>query len=131
MNANALQTATGSFVVALAETNDVAKSPQWVQLLPVGKFSASDGRGPWFVNNPEQVISNTLKRAGSKKIPVDYDHQIDNATKNGQPAIAAGWITQLEARDDGIWGLVEWTDKASAHLAAKEYRYLSPVINYT
>lgn len=131
MNTNILQTAKGSFLVSLAETIAAGKSPQWVQLLPVGKFSASDGRGPFFADNPDQIIFNTLKRAGSRKIPVDYDHQIDHATKNGQPGIAAGWITQLEARDDGIWGLVEWTDKASAYLSSKEYRYLSPVINYT
>lgn len=53
------------------------------------------------------------------------------AVKNGQPAPAAGWIKQLESRGDGLWGLIEWTAKASAHLAAKEYRYLSPVFNFT
>lgn len=131
MNENSKQMLTGSYLVALAESNPTSKEPQWVHLLPVGEFSASDGRGPWIVSDPDKVIANSLSKAGSKKIPIDYDHQIDHATKNGQPAIAAGWITQLEARDDGVWGLVEWTDKASAHLAAKEYRYLSPVINHT
>jgi Mu-like prophage I protein len=130
MNANTMQTLAGAYVVALAESNLIGQEPQWVHLLPVGEFSASDGRGPWLVESPEQVIANTLKNAGTKLIPVDYDHQIDHKTENGQPAIAAGWITQFEARDNGIWGLVEWTDKARAHLAAKEYRYISPVIKY-
>lgn len=131
MKPNTAQALTGSLVMTLAELDSVNGNQQWVHLLPVGEFSASDGRGPWVVDNPEQVIANTLNKAGSKKIPIDYDHQIDHATQNGQPAIAAGWITQFESRDSGIWGFVEWTDKARAHLAAKEYRYLSPVIKYT
>ncbi len=84
------------------------------------------------MHNADAVIAASAAFAGKKPIPVDYDHQIDMAVKkNGQPALAAGWIKQLQARADGLWGLIEWTEKASAHLAAKEYRYLSPVFNYT
>jgi len=130
MKPDLTQAMTASLLITLAELDAVSNNQQWVHLLPMGQFSASDGRGPWLVDNAEQVITNTLERAGSRKIPIDYDHQIDRSAQNGQPAIAAGWITQLQERDDGIWGLAEWTDKASAHLAAKEYRYLSPVIHY-
>lgn len=37
----------------------------------------------------------------------------------------------LQARADGIWGLVTWTRQAVAQLAAREYRYLSPVFAHT
>ena len=43
---------------------------------------------------------------------------------------AAGWIKELQLREDGIWGRVEWTATASEMIAAKEYRYLSPSILY-
>jgi phage I-like protein len=121
----------GSIAMVLAATESDAQTQQWIHLMPSGSFSGRDGRGPWAMHNADAVIAASAAFAGKKPIPVDYDHQIDMAVKNGQPAPAAGWITQLQARTDGLWGLVEWTAKAQAHLAAKEYRYLSPVFNYT
>ncbi len=118
-----------SILITLSEADSSNQADQWIHLLPTGKFFANDGRGPFFVENAAEIVAETMKRAGSKQIPVDYDHQIDHATKNGQPAPAAGWISKFESRDNGIWGLVEWTDRARAYLSAKEYRYLSPVLN--
>ncbi len=41
---------------------------------------------------------------------------------------AAGWIEELTWEDGkGIMARVAWTDKAAAHLAAREYKYFSPV----
>lgn len=98
----------------------------WVQLFPAaGQITARDGR-KWTLSNPEAVIAETRAHHGEKPIAVDYDHQLFHAAKNGQPAPAAGWITDLEARADGIWGLIEWTAKAAAHLASREYRFISP-----
>lgn len=119
-----------SFAIALATAANEPQREQWIQLLPSGEFRGRDGRGPWVIHNNEAVIASSLAYAGERPIPVDYDHQIDKAAINGQPAPAAGWIKQLQSRSDGIWGLVEWTEKASAHLASKEYRYLSPVFGY-
>jgi phage I-like protein len=121
----------GAISLALAASDTPQQAEQWIHLLPAGKVIPNDGRGPWHVTSAETVIANSLAYAGARKIPIDYDHQIDNAPKNGQPAVAAGWITQLEARESGVWGLVEWTEKAWAHIAAREYRYLSPVFNHT
>jgi phage I-like protein len=57
-------------------------------------------------------------------VVVDYEHQ----TLSGHKAPAAGWIKELTARDDGLWARVAWTDAARGHLAAREYRYFSPVL---
>jgi phage I-like protein len=46
-------------------------------------------------------------------------------------ARAAGWVRRLEARDDGIWADIEWTEAAAQAVAGKEYRYLSPVFTHT
>jgi phage I-like protein len=91
-------------------------------------FVGRDGRGPWTLKDPEGFISTTLEYQAGADIPIDYEHQTINADVNGQPAPAAGWIKALEARDDGIWGRVEWTKKAASMIAAKEYRYISPVM---
>lgn len=103
-----------------------ANLPEWIELLPSGTFSGRDGRGPWHCI-PSDVIARTREYQGGVDIPVDYDHQLEHAAQNGRPAPAAGWISELEARDDGVWGRVEWTDRAREHLAAREFRYLSPV----
>lgn len=103
-----------------------AKAPEWIKLLPAGTFSGRDGRGPWRCA-PASVIARTREYQRGVDIPVDYDHQLEHAAANGRPAPAAGWISDLEARDDGVWGRVEWTDRAKEHLSAREYRYLSPV----
>jgi phage I-like protein len=120
-----------SLVLATAATAELpAIAPEWVQLTPIGVFQGRDGRGPWRVDGraaAEKVIAASLNYAGAAKPVIDYDHQTDNGVPKGGTAPAAGWITTFQARADGIWARVEWTDKARAAIAAKEYRYLSPV----
>ncbi len=48
----------------------------------------------------------------------------------GNPAPAAGWITEFAVRDGAIWGRVEWTARAASAIRAHEYRYISPVFQY-
>src|SRR5579872_3980623 len=33
--------------------------PEWIELLPAGKFSANDGRGPWTVGDAAKVLAAT------------------------------------------------------------------------
>ncbi|KGD95686.1 phage protease [Rhizobium sp. YS-1r] len=103
----------------------------WVHLIPAGTFTGIDGRGPYSMPDAAAVMNKTRAYHGKRKIVLDYEHQSINSQKNGHAAPAAGWIVGLEAREDGIWGLVEWTDKAAAHIASKEYRYISPVFLHT
>ena len=100
--------------------------PEWVELLPGGAVKARDGRS-WRNDDPAAVIAATRSHAGATDPVVDYEHQTDLAPANGQPAPAAGWMRDLEVRDGAIWGRVEWTAKATEMIAAREYRYLSPV----
>lgn len=99
----------------------------WVQLLPAGQFQGRDGRGPYRLDNADAVIAAT--RALGMDLPIDRDHQTDFAPR-GTAIVAAGWIRELSARSDGLYGRVEWTDTAKAQLAAREYRYLSPVFDF-
>ncbi|CUH80719.1 Mu-like prophage I protein [Tropicibacter naphthalenivorans] len=65
--------------------------------------------------------------AGGIDLPMDYEHQNDRPeAKLSGPVPAAGWINELAARADGIWGRVEWTERARALIAAREYRFLFP-----
>lgn len=103
------------------------KSRQWVHILTSGAIKARDGR-TFILSRPEQVIDKTREWAKSADVPVDYEHQTQLAKANGQPAPAAGWIKDFAIRENGIWALVEWTERATAMIQAKEYRYVSPTI---
>lgn len=131
MTTKTTETALGA-VVQLPDQAG-ASAPDWIQLLPLGTITPRDGRAPWHLANPADVIAASLAAARGLDMPIDYDHQIDLAAVPGVggKAPAAGWIKQLEARADGIWGRVEWTPAAAQAIAAKEYRFISPVFDFT
>ena len=111
---------------------DVPAEGTWIQLLPAGEVRGRDGRGPYLVGDRaamEAIVAATVERARATDLCVDYDHQAIFAAVPGVGgnAPAAGWIKDLQVRDDGIWGRVEWTTAAAERIRAGEYRYLSPV----
>ena len=101
----------------------------WILLLPAGDLAARDGRR-WVHDDPAAVLAATRERAGGTPLVIDYEHQTDYSPENGQPAPAAGWIREVEVRAGALWGRVEWTERAAASLAAREYRFLSPTFAY-
>lgn len=109
--------------VAIAATGDDV--PEWVHLLPAGEIRTIDGRGPYRVASMHSVAS--LLPEG-KKLPIDEAHATDKGAALGLPAPARGWIVALEAREDGLWGKVEWTGTGRQLMADKAYAGISPVI---
>ncbi|MEX2155106.1 MAG: phage protease [Gemmatimonadaceae bacterium] len=101
--------------------------PEWVHLIPVGTIETRDGRGPYRMTDVASVIETSRSYHAGADIPIDFDHQLEYAEQNGGGAPASGWITQLEARTDGLWGKVEWTKPGAEKIRAREYRFLSPV----
>lgn len=55
---------------------------------------------------------------------VDYDHASLDADK---PSEAAGWICDLQVKEDGLYAAIRWTDKGSEAIEGGRYRYISPV----
>ncbi|MCY4377347.1 MAG: hypothetical protein OXC31_26615 [Spirochaetaceae bacterium] len=104
--------------------------PEWIELMPAGEVAARDGRR-WRHDEPAAVMDATRDRAGQTDLVVDYEHQTEHASSNGQPAPAAGWIRELQVRAGSLWGRVEWTARAATAIAAREYRYISPTFAYT
>lgn len=107
-----------------------AEVPEWVQLLPTshGAVQTFDARGPYHVTDPELIIQNSFAEAD--KLPIDQDHAMDLAAKEGRPAPARGWIVEMQAREDGIYGRVEWTPTGRALLEDRAYSGISPVIGH-
>lgn len=133
---NALATILASALLTAhsAELTASAADEKWLLLIPAGTFSGRDGRGPYHAGDLvslQRIADTTRRYAGSTDILVDYEHQSRNTLENGKPAPAAGWIKEVEARPDGLYGRVEWTANAAAAIKAKEYRYISPVYFHT
>lgn len=105
-------------------------APDWIELLPAGVFNGRDGRGPFRVEDPADVIAATRALAMAAGLPIDYDHATDFGAPAGRPAPAAGWIVAFAVRAGAVWGRVEWTVRAAAAIAAREYRYVSPVFQF-
>lgn len=127
-----LHSQTASDAVALCASVDLtvtgAGVPEWVHLLPAGEILTSDGRGPYRVADADGLIA--ASREFGDRLPIDENHATDLAAPRGEPAPARGWIVELEARPDGIWGRVEWTAHGSQLVTDRAYRGLSPVIQH-
>ena len=127
---SSLLVATHAVVCAL--TLQDGKAPGEIKILPAGEYTGRDGRGPYRMDDPAAVVTESERYHDPKAIVVDYDHQSDYAAVPGVGgrAPAAGWIRQLVARDDGIYAAVTWTDGGRRAIEADEYRYLSPVFEH-
>lgn len=102
--------------------------PEWVHLLPTagGLVETSDQRGPYRVDDAAEIIARSM--ADGAELPIDVNHATDLAAPKGGDAPARGWIKEMEARADGIWGRVEWTAAGRDLIASRAYRAISPVI---
>ena len=115
----------------LATANAGSGAPEWVTIMPSGpNIAPNDGRKPWRLEDVERVIKASMTHAG--RLVVDYDHQTDYASRPGVggQAPAAGWISDMRQSDDGLQARIDWTNRGSAAVAAKEYRYISPVFKF-
>jgi len=105
-------------------------------LMPFGRNVGRDGRGPYVLRDMDharQVIATTAAYQRGADLPIDYEHQNQRAPASVPARPAAGWIKAegLTVGPTGIWGRVEWTATAAAHIGKREYRYLSPVFTHT
>lgn len=107
------------------------QAPDWIHLLPTaaGGIQTRNGLGPYSVEDAAEVIRASL--ANERGMPIDENHATDLAAPKGGPAPARGWIVELQARDDGIWGRIDWTEAGRALLSDRAYRGISPVITHT
>ena len=121
----ALSTALCSAVAFAAS----ADAPEWINLLPAGPVLTVDGRGPYAVASMAELIAASLP--AGQKLALDENHSTDKGAALGLPARAQGWIVALEAREDGLWGKVEWTGPGRQLMVDKAYSGVSPVIAHT
>ena len=106
--------------------------PDWIHLLPTakGELRTFDGRGPYKLADAAAVIAASMAadpRDGGSLL-VDENHALELSAPKGGPSPSRGRIVEMQARADGIWGRVEWSESGRALLAERAYRGISPVI---
>ena len=122
--------------LAACTVSALSGAEKTIRLIPAGLFRATDGRPMglpgWTLNasNAAAIIKAAASRADD--FVIDYEHQTMQASKNGQPAPAAGWFKRLEWREgQGLFAVdVRWVARASSMIIAREYRYISPVFGF-
>ncbi len=102
--------------------------PDRVLLTPWGGVESANGS---FTVDEESValIVSAFEEHGTD-LPIDYEHQTLGGTYSAPDgrAPAAGWIKRISGEPGvGLLAHIEWTDEAAKLLAAREYRFLSPV----
>jgi phage I-like protein len=105
---------------------------EWVQLSPYGDFPHPKG-----IQRMNRVaaegMANHFSRISSKLarlfagVPFYVGHPDLPGLENEYPDTKAyGWVKGLEARDDGLYGKVEWSEPGKQMLANAHYKFLSP-----
>jgi phage I-like protein len=122
-------------VAALRVEIPAGQVPTDVRLIPAGEFRSVDGRptdcSAWVMEAADGERCVAAMAARESALVIDYEHATLHAKRSGSKAPAAGWFKALEWRSDGLWATqIEWTALAAQHIAAREYRYLSPVFAY-
>lgn len=123
-----LHMATLSAQPVLFAADAAGKAPEWIPLIPAGQLIiARDGRT--FIPDHQTAIDNFNKQG--LPIPLDWDHSLDSWGVAPGEMKAAAWIDKLESRDGALWGHIEnWTAKGRDSVESKEYRFISPVIQF-
>jgi phage I-like protein len=126
---SALYANTSRSACAVAIDSDEVR--EWVELIPAGKFSAVDGRGPFENEDPDSIVAASIAKMPQVGLVVDYDHSTDLAAPEGRPAPAAGWLKQFKVEHGAIFARIEWTRDAAEAVKEKKYRYVSPVFEHS
>ena len=100
--------------------------PSEIQVIPYGIDIKTPKYPPFTCDEESEQAVMAAFAARQSDMVIDYEHQ----TLQGVEAPAAGWIRMaklINKGKEGIWAIVEWTERARQYIANKEYRYVSPV----
>ncbi len=115
-----------------------SSAPTEIRILPAGAFRSTDGSGrpadvkEWRIDRSTAAKIISASFSAQKELLIDYEHQSLRSEKNGQPVPAAGWFSGLEWREgeDLFATGIQWNKQATDLIAAREYRFISPVFSY-
>lgn len=100
-----------------AENQDI---PDTIHLVPIGSWD-HDLYGPIILagSDIKEFVKN-FDDGIRKGVPITAGHE------GFQELPAVGWITRVEARDTGLWGMVQWNDSGKSLLSDRAFKFFSP-----
>ena len=102
----------------------------WFHIAPKGTFPHPNGTmqvlDPEALEAMRRTFDEEAKAPNFPGLLVDFDHFSHDPT---QPTTAAGWIGELDQRDDGLYAKIRWSDLGAQALHGGRYRLASPVWN--
>jgi Mu-like prophage I protein len=94
----------------------------WVQVYPFDTWDHPQfGETTIDAEVASMMKDNFDKKVRGTDIVFDYEHGMDPA----KGTKASGWYKDLEIRDNGLWGLIEFTEEAKKEIADNQWRYIS------
>ena len=101
------------------DTTSLEEKQSWNQVLVRGHYSHP--KGNWDFTGPtlEGFYRNFKDGVVEHQLAINYNHERGKA---------AGWVTDLAVKDDGLYALIEWTKSGRESLENKEYKYFSSEI---
>lgn len=100
--------------------SDKVEIPDMIHLIPMGQWEHA-AYGPILINN--QDIREFMQNFNAK---IRNGVYITAGHEGFEELPAQGWITDVEMRDNGLWGKVEWNELGKATLSDKQYKFISP-----
>jgi phage I-like protein len=102
----------------------------WFHIAPHGTFPHPTGALQVIDAEACEAMQRTFaeeaKQPNFPGLLVDFDHFSHDPA---HPSAAAGWLTALEPRADGLYAQVRWSDLGRQALTGGRYRLVSPVWN--
>jgi len=101
----------------------------WIQVCPRGEFYHEDAKitqvfDEVSIEAMKNRFDEDAKDPNSVGALLDFDHfSLDSSTASE----AAGWITAMEVRPEGLFAQVRWSDVGEAAVKGGRYRNVSPV----
>ena len=113
----------------MGDNTFVLAADGWAHITPCGEFPHAGAGVVQVIDRAacDAIAAEYSARKSATNFPgvlVDFDHfSLDTA----QSSEAAGWITDLESRDSGLWARVRWSDAGLAAVLGGRFRLMSPV----
>lgn len=103
---------------------EAEKRETWIQVAKTGEWFRDGRKVSLSTVDLESMVAKF--RARTNDLVLDYEHATENPLAAKAPA--AGWVKELEVRENGtqLWARVKFTKTAAEHVREDEYRFTSP-----
>lgn len=94
--------------------------PNKIHIIPIGEW-LHDAYGPMIINNADiREFAQNFNAGIRKGVFITAGHE------GWDELPAVGWFSEVEVRDDGLWGTVEWNKEGLEALQDKQWKFFSP-----